>query len=248
VSKGAIEEPEVVKDEFAVDLARSAQDEYARRVVNFHVAAEQHASCAVYCAAAAGAVMIQKKKVTPHGRFTPWLRSLVLPDGRCIGLRTAQNYMTLAREMEARIKLLAKTKRVSFLPEKALKSGKSMMELLADFDPTKTHELRNAAIADAVKEVTGEQTLRQLYFSWDIVKPAKTGYQKYTPAKKLSDLEKLKAQREAARHVWTRIRQNLEFDGIRECTWGLLPDSDREAIVSLLDEISRNIKKSLRGR
>jgi hypothetical protein len=52
------------------------------------------------------------------------------------------------------------------LPEKQV----SALELLASFDPTRVNDLRQQAIAEAVREVTNEQSLRQLYFAWGIMK------------------------------------------------------------------------------
>ena len=245
-------EPEVLP-------AVQAGDEYAERFINFHLAGEQHASAAVYCAAAAGAVAAQKKRGGKHGEFIPWVRSLRLADGRVVTPRTVQRYMALAREIAERISSLPQAERVRFVPPDEKRHAvpllsredlptTSVMELLAGFDPTKTHELTNAAIAQAVKQIVGEETLRQLYFDWGITKQSKTGHQKYTPPKNLTDQEKLALEAEGARKAWMHIRDVLEADGLKECTWGRLSKAEQEAVAGLLDEVSTTIKKSLRGK
>jgi len=155
----------------------SAGDEYAERVAMLHTAAEQHASASVLCAAMAGAVMIQKKKAGKHGEFLPWLNKLILPDGRRIAVRTCQNYMKLAEQMATRIKALPNTQLDAYLigqPKEAKITQKnsvsSIVSLLASIDPTKANDLRHEAIADALKEISDEQTLSQLYFDWGICK------------------------------------------------------------------------------
>jgi len=162
-------EPEVLP-------AVAEQDEYAKRVVKLHVAAGQHASAAVYCAAAAGAVMLQKKKALGWGKgFTKWKETLVLQDGMKISPRTADNYIALAKEMDARIKLLQakepNSPLVGNLPEgqfrkslaKLPEGQVSTLQLLADFDPAEVNNLRREAIVQAVRQVTNEQSLMALY-------------------------------------------------------------------------------------
>lgn len=226
------------------------QDEYAQRVVALHKAAEAHASSSVFCVAIAGAVMIQKKKAMGHGRgWSAWLNNLVLPDGRIISASTAKRYMALARVMADRFKALPKRSRVTVLPEKAHKQGlsaKSGVELLASLDPAGANDLRIEAVREAVRNITDEQSLRQLYFSWGIVKqPKKIGghHPRKNPA--LTDEEALAAQKKAAREDWRATCDFLERQGVRDCTWGLLPVADREALLGLLDEIGEKIRRSM---
>jgi len=146
-------------------------DEFTERVVNFHVAASQHASAAVLCAAAAGAVMIQKKHTLGHGRgFTKWKESLVLPDGQRISPRTADKYIALAKQMDEKLKLLMAKTPNSHLGANLPKGQVSPIQLLAAFDPTQANDLRQAAMAEAVREVTNAESLTQLYWAWGIVK------------------------------------------------------------------------------
>jgi hypothetical protein len=178
MSKPSVHTPEVLpparKGKSTAVAVVTPADEYAARVVAFEVSAEQHASAAVYCAAAAGAVMIQKKAVAAHGEFLPWLEKLRLPDGRYIQVRTAQNYMRLAEEMAERILSMPNTKRVSYLGKGDTDGKTSVLELLAKLDSSKADELHRSAIAEAVREITSESNLRQLYFDWGICKKPKT--------------------------------------------------------------------------
>jgi hypothetical protein len=243
------EPAEVLPPEGAVPAVR---DEWAERVAKFHAAAEQHAGAAVYCAAAAGAVMLQRKKVIDHGRFLPWVRGLSLPDGRKINERTSRRYMALAREMAERIKALPKGTRVSVLPEGAsgrapkLDSQQSILEVLASFDPFRVNELRQEAMAAAMKQVTGEQTLRQLYFDWGICREPARGYQQYYPRKTYTDDEIQRAKWREVHQRWQEIQGSLQTEGLTERSWELLVVPEQEALVSLLDELSSEIKSARR--
>ena len=133
------------------------QDEHAERVVNFHLAGKAHASAAVFCAAAAGAVMLQKKKELGHGRgFTKWKEALA--EASDMSAATADRYMALAIQMVERIKALPQDARAGFLADKANssrvrnlpeagESDLSYLQALASFDPAKTHELRQQAMS-----------------------------------------------------------------------------------------------------
>lgn len=164
-----VETPEVlppVKDNAVAVVV----DEYATRVGYLHHAAQQHANASVLCAAIAGAVMHAKKMVCKHGEFTTWLETVAEANG--ITARTCRNYMAVADEMTTRLKALPKRKRVSFLGDgsDSPDSKRPLLQLLADMNPANLDELRAAAVAEAVREVTNDQTLRQLYFDWGIMK------------------------------------------------------------------------------
>lgn len=182
------EDAEVLPAEAAPAAAAVELDDYGQRVVNLHVAAEHHASAAVYCAAAAGAVALVRKKKLGWGKgFQKWKENLTLPDGSTISVRTVENYMNLAKIMAERLALLladgANTQHVAYLQDSAnehVNNSKALsktrnaqttaLELLAGFDPASLDDLRHAAIAEAVREVTSEQNLSQLYFDWGIAK------------------------------------------------------------------------------
>jgi len=167
MSKAKAIKPEVLP-------AVADQDEYAERVVSFHVAAGQHASAAVYCAAAAGAVMLQRKKSLGWGKgFTKWKENLVLPDGKRLAPTTADRYMALAKEIAARLKIQMAENPNAPLVGDLPKGQVSALQLLAEFDPTEVNTLRRQAVAEAVREVTNEQSLTQLYFDWGIAKRPK---------------------------------------------------------------------------
>jgi len=167
----------------AAVAAPAQRDEYAERFVSFHSAGQQHASAAVYCAAAAGAVAIRKKAACKHGEFLPWAKQLALNDGRSIDVRTVQNYMALAKSIADQIKALPCDARRALLPAgDEIRNGVSylaredlpattVLDLLADFDPTRAYELTHQAMARAVTQVTDGESLRQLYLDLGIVKP-----------------------------------------------------------------------------
>jgi hypothetical protein len=151
-------------------VAVVAPDAYAVRVGQLHEAAQQYANASVLCAAIAGAVMHQKKKSVKHGEFGDWIEALADEVG--ISRRTCTSYMALADEMAARLKELPKGKRVSFLGAE-LEDGatkRPILQLLADLNPADLGSEQALLVADAVRDVTNDQTLRQLYFDWGIMK------------------------------------------------------------------------------
>jgi hypothetical protein len=221
----------------------TVQDDMASRVVTLHTLASQCASMAVYCAAAAGAVMLCKKKTLKHGQFLPWVSNIRLANGSPLGDRTAQRYMQLADEMVARIKALPNTTRVSYLGEGAA----SCLETLAAFEPTKLDDLRNHAVAELVSKATNEKGLRQLYFDWGIMKePGKLGG-KYHPRKQYTDEEIEAKDMELLRERWARLVQSLHFEA-EDGDWMKLAVSEVEAIIAELDDVSKRMKKFQRER
>jgi len=226
------------------------QDAHAERVVNFHLAGKAHASAAVFCAAAAGAVMLQKKKELGHGKgFQDWKKNLCLPDGTPISLRTADNYLALAKQMVERIKALPKTQRVAFLPPGAntkaiakADAATSMVETLASFDPAKTEELRQQALESALQEITAGQFLTQLYFDWGIMRPPKTGYQKHHPTTKTPD----ELYQEAVEATWRELEQQLVNEGLQSKTYAFLNRDDIERIQGVLIDVNRNLREALK--
>jgi len=203
------EDPEVLPATRETDMPA---DEYAERFVALHDAAGQHASAAVYCAAAAGAVAIQRKQALGWGKgFTEWKQNLVMPDGSTVSVRTIERYMALAKEMEERIKRLqadqSKTTCVSFLPE----GGKSTLDRLASFDPSSIRDLHQQALAEAVREVSQEKSLSQLYFDWGIAKEPKRrgGDHGGGRAKAEATQAKMELERLAAVDQWRGVVSGL---------------------------------------
>lgn len=239
--------PKVIEPE-VLPAVKVKQDEHATRVADLHLAAEQHASMAVYCAAVAGAVMLQKKKLLGHGRgFQKWKSELVLADGRRICVRTAEKYMALTKQMVAHIKILQKSPESNTHLRAYLTDGaEGTLEVMARFDPTKVKQFQRAAVAQAMKQVANEQTLQQLYFAWGITKePGKLGghHPRKGPAPSKEDI--LAAEKKAARLSWAEHAVFLEEKGTKKCTWGHLSKTEREGLADLLDEISGKIKASL---
>ena len=165
VIEGELLPPAKVK----ADALAVVADDYAVRVGELHQAAQQHATASVLCAAIAGAIMHAKKKSVKHGEFMPWLQTVM--DENDMSQRTCYNYMSLADEMAARLKALPNTTRGLLGGGSAPADGKrSLLQLLADLNPAELDSDQARLVASAVREVTNDQTLRQLYFDWGIMK------------------------------------------------------------------------------
>jgi len=267
MTKPSIEQPEVLP-------AEPPRDQYAERVGQLHQAANNMAKGSILCAAIAGAVMIQKKASLGHGRgFTQWKESL--QESKGIAPRTADNYIALAGKMQDRIRYLlardpdsdlanrlleqansqrggnlpdSNSQRVANLPAKPTETLNTV-ELLASLDPSDANAIMHSAVADAVRQVAPEDSLRQLYFAWDIVKrPRNKGGAR--PRKSVSDAEVLQAKTQAARTFWTDLLNQLDADEIRstEPQWGFLSADERRGIIDILRRLADHIHKSLPGR
>lgn len=236
-----------------------AKDELAQRVVNLHVMAGQCARMSVYCAAAAGATALMKKKTLKHGQFTPWLRTLVLADGREIGERTAFRYMALAKEMAARILALPKSTRVGFfkaLPTvpkltrvSVLDASHPVIEILASFNPANINSLRDMAAAQMIRKVTSEESLRQLYFGWGIIKdPPRLGghHPRKGPAPSAEDV--VEHETKMARDEWNRFKETIAILGLEEKTWGVLPTPEIEGLISYVEDFLSALHSTVRER
>jgi hypothetical protein len=120
--------------------------------VQWHNAAQQHAQFAVICAARAGAELNQLKEKCGHGEWQEIVAQL--PFSR----QTSDKYRALATELESRLQAIGKA---------------DVFEILELPEPAMLAEPEYAKQIEQINEVTGEQTLRQLYFDWAIVKQPK---------------------------------------------------------------------------
>jgi hypothetical protein len=199
-------------------IGKWSDEQLAARVVGLHMQAKQFASAAVYCSAAAGAIMLQKKAATEHGQFGAWLEQVASDLG--VSERSCQKYMALALEMVERIKLLPKTNRDSFLPATTKLHGdlpaESILGLLAQFDPSKVNDLRTQKVIDLVKHVTGQSTLRQLYFDWNIAQaPKREGGDPETPPEMAPPSDPMRE----ADTDWTDLLKRIYDHGIKRKDW-----------------------------
>ena len=151
------------------DALAVVPDAYAERVGQLHNAAQQHATASVLCAAIAGAIMHLKKKACKHGEFRAWMESMGDESG--ISLATCYRYMSLADEMANRLKALPLGKRMLFVQDpEAAEGRRPILQLLAGLNPEYMSTDQETLVAATVREVTNDQTLRQLYFDWGIMK------------------------------------------------------------------------------
>jgi hypothetical protein len=255
--------------------ATKSIDDLGQRVVNLHTMAGQCASMAVYCAAAAGAVMLLQKKQLKHGEFVPWVDRLCGTSG--FSQRTAYNYMSLAEQMSWRIKALPSAtrkslmrassdfphvgnlQRVANLKGEANKDGANatgvpnfqralpMIEVLAALDPAKIEELRQAPVLDLIRKVTNDQNLRQLYFDWGIMREQpKLGGHHPSKKPKLTAAQILELEKAENRETWTHLLITLKFQGLERASWIDFSKSERIEIEAVLDDVIKKIRASLR--
>lgn len=117
------------------------------KAIGWVAASKQYAQIAVICAARAGAEFARIKGQCGHGE---WMKVLkLLP----VGKETVYKYIKVAEELQAR-----------------LSEGGDAFDLLQLPDPTRLIEPEYAETLEQINQVTGEQTLRQLYFDWGICK------------------------------------------------------------------------------
>lgn len=114
---------------------------------------KKFAQVSVICAAQAGAEFAQIKEQCERGE---WMKVLqVLPFGK----DTVYKYIKIAEELQTR-----------------LSEGSADVNLLDLPSPQELISGDHADVINQVNAVTGEQSLRQLYFEWGILKqPGKTG-------------------------------------------------------------------------
>lgn len=150
-----------------------AGDDEDEKVIQYHQAAERCGHLSIWCAAMAGAEIIRKKQSLGHGNgFVAWKRALPF------GETTAHNYMNLAKRLEAKLKALPESDRAALLPQlaKTQRDASNALQLLDLPSPMDVFDPAHERISKLIRHVTNEQTLRQLYFDWEIVKaPAEKG-------------------------------------------------------------------------
>ena len=155
--------------------------------VAWHNAAQQHAQFAVICAARAGAELNHIKEKCEHGEWQEIVARL--PFSR----QTSDKYRALATELESRLQAIGKA---------------DVFEILELPEPAMLAEPEYAKQIEQINEVTGEQTLRQLYFDWSIVKqPKSEKKQLHLPKPKPLDPGETQAHRDATELIYPLMEQ-----------------------------------------
>ena len=177
-------EPEVLPPESKKTTALSFSTEAAE---NWHYAAQHHAQIAVICAARAGAELNKIKAECGHGEWQKIVSSLPF------SVSTAKNYRNLATQLADRLQELG--------------TG-AAFELLSLPEPENLADPIYAEQLEQINQVTGEQTLRQLYFDWGICKAPKQlgGARDPKPPKPLENGE-TQAHRDACELVFPLMDQ-----------------------------------------
>jgi len=249
-------------------------DEYAERAVFLHHFGRKMGQGSILCAGMAGAVMLQRK-ATLKGNFTKWKEATARSMG--VSSSTADNYIALAKRMDANIKTYLATHPDSEIagklaacensqrvgksadpaaasaPKLPVKPGSavSSVELLAALDPTDMDAILKSAIAEVVREVAPEDSLRQLYFAWGIVKPPKHkgGPRKSTKAENdRSPEEQAACEREAATAEWERIALDVGAEGLDKASWSAADTATLKKVMRTFVSVVKDIKEHLKQR
>jgi len=189
--------------------------------VQWHHAAQQHAQIAVVCAARSGAELLKIKAQCKHGE---WLKVIKeLPFGK----DTARKYRDLAEQLSERLQELG---------------NGDAFDLLELPEPEQLSDPIYAEQLEQIHEVTGEQTLRQLYFDWGITKPPKKA--EYHPPKKSDPICQEELELALAESDWTEIINTLSR---HDQDWMLLNDVQIQTIDDVIWPLAKQIHKAVKG-
>lgn len=225
----------------SANTQRVGEFDHEDRVIQYHFAAERCGNLSVWCAAMAGAELIRKKKDLPRGQFEPY--KAALPFGRS----TCDNYMNLAKKLEEKLLQLPEDRRMALLPElaNAQKATECALALLNLPSPMDVFNPQHERIADIIREVTSEQTLRQLYFDWDIVKAPKALAQRGGIRRALTDIEKHEAAVQSAEDCWQTVINDVRLHGIHGKTYLHLSRAKRKQLLDVLIQFNHLLRESL---
>ena len=212
--------------------------------VRYHFAAMRCGDLSIWCAAMAGAAIIEKKKSLGHGHgYSDWEKSLPFSHG------TVMNYTALAKALNDKIRALPKAELAGLFPEieKAQDETKQSLALLGLPDPMDVFNKDHDRISQLIRHLTNERTLTQLYFDWEIVKRPKLLGGARTRGEELSPEEEINLRKERAREEWGHTLRELEIMGIKEESWAMLNKSEQEAILGVLEKVAKRIRQHHRG-
>jgi hypothetical protein len=211
-------------------------------VIRYHMAAEHCGHLSVWCAAMSGAELIKKKKELKRGEFVPYKQTLPFSD------RTAQNYMQLAHKLERRLKALPESDAKALLPAigEMQDNAENMLELLNLPSPMDVFNPAHEQIADVIRKVTNEKTLRQLYFDWDIVKaPKQLGGARDTTRGPIDPVQAAAEKRKINEDFWLRMIGKLEIEGITAKSWADLNKAQRKKLLETCVRLNKLIRETL---
>lgn len=188
-----------------------------------HAARTAYAQSAMY-ALLCGFELHAARAQLSHGQWEGWVK-----DNCPFTCSTAWRYMEAAKRKFKEIPNLA-----------------HVQDFAVGVSPLALPAPQRDKLIDAVKEATDGQTWRQLGLALGLMSKPKTGYQKHHPRKEISAEDAVRLETEAARKTWQDLAQTLDFEGLQQQTWGMLEKAEKEALVGLLDKVSKLIKKVLR--
>ena len=209
--------------------------------VRYHFAAKRCGDLSVWCAAMAGAAIAAKKTELGHGKFNAWKKTLPY------SMRTAENYVALAKALDLRIRALSKTEKAGLFPaiRKAQDEASQSLALLGLPDPMDVFNPAHDRIATLIRELTNERTLSQLYFDWDIVKGPKQRGGARPHGTRATPAEQAEADRREAEQFWHVHMAHLAIMGLQERTWLNLSKKSREKLIDLQTQLNHLLRESL---
>jgi hypothetical protein len=101
-------------------------------------------------------------------------------------------------------------------------------------------------IADVIRKVTNEKTLRQLYFDWDIVKaPKQLGGARDTTRGPIDPVQAAAEKRKINEDFWLRMIGKLEIEGITAKSWADLNKAQRKKLLETCVRLNKLIRETL---
>ncbi|NCC53402.1 MAG: hypothetical protein EOM20_19620 [Spartobacteria bacterium] len=210
-------------------------------VVCYHLAAEHCGNLSVWCAAMSGAELIKKKKECKRGEFGPYKETLPF------SARTAENYMNLAQKLDKRLKALPAEDARKLMPAigDMQHQAENMLALLNLPSPMDMLNPAHEQIANVIRKITNEQTLRQLYFDWDIVKePKKLGGARDNTRGPIDPVQAAAEQKKINEDFWLRLIGKLEIEGITAKSWTDLDKAQRKQLLETCVRLNKLIRET----
>lgn len=197
-------------------------------VVFWHDASIKLGKLSVFCAAIAGAQLNHIKEQCKQGEWQGFVKTLPF------SVETARVYRRLAEDLQARITDAGQTLSLLSLP-----------------DPGELLKPEYADSVELVRGITGDKSMRQLCFDWDILKqPGKKGGDH---GGGLARANRTPEQIEegitnAIRDNWRGLATTLNSNGLHEMTWGRLSLNEIKGLQALFSDLAAKMLKHINAK
>lgn len=200
-------------------------EERGQEIIRHHEAARQHLAQSAVHAALAGLELQAARTEIPHGQFQKWVE-----DNFVFNADTASRYMRLADGIKRQI-------------SKA--SHVTLLEDIFSAPPSELSKTKRDQLISTLAKATGDQTLRQMYLDFGILKePKPTGG--YNGRIDRTPEERLKIKRAAAIKDWGKVYDSILNLGIKEPLFIELKKAEILTLVDLFKDVVRAMEAHLK--